>query len=127
MEVMELTKFGFIYSRRVKRYFLLIDEYNSGFDIHDDYDINYIFMNIYAIKGNTPVYVGKYNIIMHAHVRSSPTSSWHTFREEISYHGTEGTYNKFLEMEWKEFVKKENIVCSEEPVSSDSDSDSDSE
>jgi hypothetical protein len=62
---------------------------------------------------------------MHLLVRSSPTSSWYTFRDEISYHGTEGTYNKLMELEWKEFVEKENIVCSEDPVFSDSDSISD--
>jgi hypothetical protein len=70
------------------------------------------------------MYVGMYNIIMDAHVRSFPTSPWHTFRDEIAYHGIEGIYNKFMESEWKEFEKNENIVCSEEPVSSDSDSES---
>jgi hypothetical protein len=65
VEVMDLTQFGFIYNRRGKQYFLFVDEYN-GFDIHDEYDINYNFMNIYAINGNTPLYVGMYNIIMHA-------------------------------------------------------------
>ena len=54
VEVMDLTQFGFIYNRRGKQYFLFVDEYN-GFDIHDEYDINYNFMNIYAINGNTPL------------------------------------------------------------------------
>jgi len=123
ISVMELMHFGFVYSRRFKQYFLFIDKY-SGEDVeHEDYDYRYSVMELYVIRGNVPIFLDEFNIILFSPVYSSPSSPWHTFRDELSFHGNDGTYNKFLEAEWQVFVQENNVVCSEEIIISDSDSD----
>ncbi len=111
ISVMELMHFGFVYSRQFKQYFLFIDAY-SGEDIeHEDHDNRYSIMEIYVIRGNEPVYLDQFNIVLCSPVYSSPSSSWHTFSDGLSFHGNEGTYNKFLEAEWKVFVKENGVDC----------------
>jgi hypothetical protein len=125
VDVSELMHFQYVYSRRFKQYFLFIDAY-SGEDLEqDDMDSRYGVMELYAIRGSQPVFLDQFNIVRSAPVFSSPTSSWYTFADGLSFHGNEGTYNKFLESEWQVFVEANNIVCSEEIVISDSDSESD--
>ena len=76
-----------MYSRRFKPYFLFIDAY-SGEDIeHDDHDIRYIVMELYGIRGSEPIFLERFNIVLCSLVCSSPSSPWHTFRDDLSFHG----------------------------------------
>ena len=125
VDIMELMRFQYVYSRKFKQYFLFIDAY-SGEDIEqDDYDSRYNVMELYAIRGSQPVFLEEFNIVMNAPVFSSPATPWYTFGDGMSFHGNEGTYNKLLEAEWRIFVEANNIVCSDEIVISDSESESD--
>ena len=109
--VMELMRFGFVYSRRFKQYFLFIDAYSAEDIEQDDIDSRYSVMELYVIRGDQPIFLDKFNIVLNAPVVSSPSSQWHTFADELSFHGNEGTYNKFLESEWQVFVKENDVVC----------------
>jgi hypothetical protein len=105
VEVMELVRFGFVYCRRFMQFFLFIDR-DSGEDIEeDDYDSRYSIMQIYAIRGSEPVYLGAAKIIQSAKIYLSPSSPSSTFSDNLSFHGNEGTYNAFLEEEWKQFAE----------------------
>jgi hypothetical protein len=125
--IMSLMHFGYVYSREFKQYFLFIDEY-SGEDIEQDgHDGRYSVMVVFAIRGSEPVYLDKFNIVLSSPVYSSPSSPWHTFVDDLSFHGDEGSYNRFLEAEWKVYVRENRVACSEEIVVSDSDSDSEAD
>ena len=114
-----------MYNRKFKQYFLFIDAYSGeGLEL-EDIDTRFSVMELYAIRGCQPVFLDKFNIVINARVFSSPTSSWYNFGDGLSFHGNEGTYNKFLESEWQVFVEGNNIICSEEIVVSNSDSESD--
>jgi hypothetical protein len=127
VSIMELMHFGFVYSRVFRQYFLFIDEH-SGEDIEQNgHDNRYNVMGVYAIRGSEPVFLDKFNIVLSSPVYSSPTSPWHTFSDDLSFHGNEGSYNKFLEAEWKVYVRENRVACSEEIVVSDSDSDSEAD
>ncbi len=102
---MELVRFGFVYSHRFKQFFLFIDR-DSGEDIEEeDYDNRYSIMEMYAIRGSKPVYLGAAKIVQSAKIYLSPTSPSSTFSDNLSFHGNEGTYNAFLEEEWKQFAE----------------------
>jgi hypothetical protein len=97
INIMELMHFGFVYSHRFMQYFLFIDAC-SGEDIdHDDHDGRYNIMELYVIRGSEPIFLEQFNIVLYSDVYSSHSSPWHTFRDQLSFHGNVGTYNKFLD------------------------------
>ena len=100
-----------MYSRRFKQSFLFIDAFSAEDIEQDDIDRRYSVMKLYVIRGDQPIFLDQFNVVLHAPVVSSPPSQWHTFADELSFHGNEGTYNKFLESEWQVFVKENDVDC----------------
>ena len=99
---------SFVYNRKVKQYFFFIDAYSNDYCF-----ASYSVMKIYVICGNTPIFLGKHNIILSGHVYSDPDSPWYNFRDPLRCLGSGSNCDEPLESYWEYFVEHKGVETSE--------------
>jgi hypothetical protein len=109
IDILEATRFAFVYSRKVKQYFIFIDAYSNEFHIARPYSV----MKIYLIAGSEIIFCGKRNIILSAPVYSDPHSEWHEFIGTLTYFTSRSNGNDALEYTWEIFADHHGVETSD--------------